>query len=71
MSGTRSVCLSLWKVDDTATALLMQGFQTPRFSVTRGSSQRRAGAAVYRWVLDIAGSFDTVVHCWLCGQCSR
>ena len=24
MSGTRSVCLSLWKVDDTATALLMQ-----------------------------------------------
>ena len=26
MSGTRSVCLSLWKVDDTATALLMQRF---------------------------------------------
>jgi len=25
-SGTRSVCLSLWKVDDTATALLMQRF---------------------------------------------
>ena len=24
MSGTRSVCLSLWKVDDTATSLLMQ-----------------------------------------------
>jgi hypothetical protein len=24
MSGTRSVCVSLWKVDDTATALLMQ-----------------------------------------------
>jgi len=24
MSGTRSVCLSLWKVDDAATALLMQ-----------------------------------------------
>jgi len=23
MSGARSVCLSLWKVDDTATALLM------------------------------------------------
>jgi hypothetical protein len=28
MSGTRSVCLSLWKVDDTATALLMQRFYT-------------------------------------------
>jgi hypothetical protein len=26
MTGTRSVCLSLWKVDDTATALLMQRF---------------------------------------------
>jgi CHAT domain-containing protein len=26
MSGTRSVCLSLWKVDDVATALLMQRF---------------------------------------------
>ena len=26
ISGTRSVCLSLWKVDDTATALLMQRF---------------------------------------------
>jgi len=26
MSGTRSVCLSLWKVDDTATALMMQRF---------------------------------------------
>jgi len=26
MSGTRSVCLSLWKVDDKATALLMQRF---------------------------------------------
>jgi CHAT domain-containing protein len=26
MSGARSVCLSLWKVDDTAAALLMQRF---------------------------------------------
>jgi hypothetical protein len=26
LSGARSVCLSLWKVDDTATALLMQRF---------------------------------------------
>ncbi|MGO9913674.1 MAG: tetratricopeptide repeat protein [Isosphaeraceae bacterium] len=26
MSGARSVCLSLWKVDDTATALFMQRF---------------------------------------------
>jgi len=26
MSGTPSVCLSLWKIDDTATSLLMQRF---------------------------------------------
>src|SRR5262249_49969176 len=26
ISGTRSVCLSLWKVDDASTALLMQRF---------------------------------------------
>jgi CHAT domain-containing protein len=26
ISGARSVCLSLWKVDDTATALLMRRF---------------------------------------------
>jgi CHAT domain-containing protein len=26
ISGARSVCLSLWKVDDRATALLMQRF---------------------------------------------
>ena len=26
MSGARSVCVSLWKVDDAATALLMQRF---------------------------------------------
>src|SRR5262249_61488200 len=30
MSGARSVCLSLWKVDDTATALLMQRFYANR-----------------------------------------
>jgi CHAT domain-containing protein len=28
MSGARSLCLSLWKVDDTATALLIQRFYT-------------------------------------------
>src|SRR5262249_30638586 len=26
LTGSRSVCLSLWKVDDTATALLMERF---------------------------------------------
>jgi CHAT domain-containing protein len=36
MSGARSLCLSLWKVDDTATALLMQRFYA-------GLLGRRAG----------------------------
>jgi hypothetical protein len=39
MSGARSVCLSLWKVDDTATALLMQRFYANLLG-------RRAGLSV-------------------------
>ncbi|MGZ3432216.1 MAG: CHAT domain-containing protein [Isosphaeraceae bacterium] len=40
MSGARSVCLSLWKVDDTATALLMQRFYANLLGVRPGLSQR-------------------------------
>ncbi|MGO9596732.1 MAG: CHAT domain-containing protein [Isosphaeraceae bacterium] len=39
MSGARSVCLSLWKVDDTATALLMQRFYANLLSARPGLSQ--------------------------------
>ncbi len=39
MSGTRSVCLSLWKVDDTATALLMQRFYASLLGRHPGLSQ--------------------------------
>jgi tetratricopeptide (TPR) repeat protein len=39
MSGTRSVCLSLWKVDDTATALLMQRFYANLLGRRSGLSQ--------------------------------
>ena len=39
MSGTRSVCLSLWEVDDTATALLMQRFYANLLGVRSGLSQ--------------------------------
>jgi CHAT domain-containing protein len=38
MSGARSVCLSLWKVDDTATALLMQRFYANLLGVRPGLS---------------------------------
>src|SRR5207237_9882818 len=36
LSGTRSVCLSLWKVDDTATSLLMQRFYQNLLGSRRG-----------------------------------
>jgi CHAT domain-containing protein len=39
MSGTRSVCLSLWKVDDSATALLMQRFYANLLGARPGLSQ--------------------------------
>jgi hypothetical protein len=39
MSGARSVCLSLWKVDDTATALLMQRFYANLLGGRPGLSQ--------------------------------
>jgi CHAT domain-containing protein len=38
MSGARSVCLSLWKVDDTATALLMQRFYANLLGAGPGTS---------------------------------
>jgi hypothetical protein len=38
MSGARSVCLSLWKVDDTATALLMQRFYANLLGARSGLS---------------------------------
>jgi hypothetical protein len=39
MSGARSVCLSLWKVDDTATALLMRRFYANLLGVRPGPSR--------------------------------
>jgi CHAT domain-containing protein len=39
MSGARSVCLSLWKVDDAATALLMQRFYANLLGLRPGLSR--------------------------------
>jgi tetratricopeptide (TPR) repeat protein len=50
LSGARSVCLSLWKVDDTATALLMQRFyanllgQRPGLKAPLGKAEALAEA---------------------------
>ena len=48
MSGTRSVCLSLWKVDDTATALLMQRFYANLLGRRPGLSQPMPKAEALR-----------------------
>jgi CHAT domain-containing protein len=39
MSGTRSVCVSLWKVDDRSTALLMRRFYANLLAARPGLSQ--------------------------------
>jgi CHAT domain-containing protein len=54
MSGARGVCLSLWKVDDTATALLMQRFYANLLGARPGLSQAmpkaEALAEAKRWL---------------------
>jgi CHAT domain-containing protein len=48
MSGARSVCLSLWKVDDIATALLMQRFYANLLGRRSGLSAPMPKAAALR-----------------------
>jgi hypothetical protein len=54
MSGARSVCLSLWKVDDTATALLMQRFYANllgrRIGLSQPMPKAEALAESKRWL---------------------
>jgi hypothetical protein len=54
MSGARSVCLSLWKVDDTATALLMRRFYANllgiRPSLSRPMPKAEALAEAKAWL---------------------
>ena len=44
LSGARSVCLSLWKVDDTATALLMRRFYANLLGVGGAGPRPKAEA---------------------------
>jgi tetratricopeptide (TPR) repeat protein len=59
MSGARSVCLSLWKVDDTATALLMQRFYANLLGVRTGLSEplpkAEALAEAKAWLRGLSG----------------
>jgi hypothetical protein len=45
-NGTKTVIASLWKVDDEATALLMQGFYSNLATLGRGLALRRAQEAL-------------------------
>jgi CHAT domain-containing protein/tetratricopeptide (TPR) repeat protein len=60
MSGSRSVCLSLWKVDDTATALLMTRFYENLLGKRPGLKgplgKATALAEAKRWLRELPGS---------------
>jgi CHAT domain-containing protein len=60
MSGARSVCLSLWKVDDTATALLMQRFYAnllgARPGLTQPMPKAEALAEAKAWLRGLRGA---------------
>jgi tetratricopeptide (TPR) repeat protein len=58
LSGARSVCLSLWKVDDTATALLMQRFYAnllgQRPGLTKPLGKADALAEAKEWLRELS-----------------
>jgi CHAT domain-containing protein/tetratricopeptide (TPR) repeat protein len=60
MSGARSVCLSLWKVDDIATALLMQRFYANllgrRPGLTAGMPRAEALQEAKTWLRELRRS---------------
>jgi tetratricopeptide (TPR) repeat protein len=75
MSGARSVCLSLWKVDDTATALLMQRFYADLLGARAGLSQplpkTAALAEAKAWLRGLHRDEVTVLAAQLSGGESR
>jgi CHAT domain-containing protein len=75
MSGARSVCLSLWKVDDAATALLMQRFYANLLGRRAGlaAPMPRAEALVEAeaWLRDLRRSEALAVTAELSGGVER
>jgi CHAT domain-containing protein len=59
LAGSRGVCLSLWKVDDTATALLMQRFYANLLGKRQGLQaplgKAEALAEAKRWLRELPG----------------
>jgi CHAT domain-containing protein len=60
LAGSRSVCLSLWQVDDTATALLMDRFYRNLLGKREGGGGRMGKAAALReaeqWLRNVPAS---------------
>jgi CHAT domain-containing protein len=75
MSGTRSVCLSLWKVDDTATALLMQRFYANllgrRTGLTTHLSKAEALSEAKAWLRNLRRSEVVALTTELSGGVER
>jgi hypothetical protein len=75
MSGARSVCLSLWKVDDTATALLMQRFYANLLGRRSGLSAPMPKAEALReakaWLRGLSRSDALAVTATLSGGVER
>jgi len=75
LSGARSVCLSLWKVDDTATALLMRRFYANLLGARPGRSQpmpkAEALAEAKAWLRGLGGAEATALAADLSGGAAR
>jgi CHAT domain-containing protein len=75
MSGARSVCLSLWKVDDTATALLMQRFYANLLGRRQGLAGPMPKAEALReakvWLRDLKRAEVLAVTALLSGGVER
>jgi hypothetical protein len=75
LSGARSVCLSLWQVDDTATALLMERFYANLLGVRPGLgpplSQAAALAEAKAWLRGLGGAEVAALAADLSGGAAR
>jgi CHAT domain-containing protein len=75
LSGARSVCLSLWQVDDTATAVLMERFYANLLGVRPGLGQPLSRAAALAeakaWLRGLGGSEAATLAAGLSGGAAR
>jgi CHAT domain-containing protein len=75
LSGSRSVCLSLWEVDDIATALLMQRFYQnllgQRDGLTAPLPKAKALEEAKQWLRNLTATEATALTAQLTGGVAR